>query len=286
MAWFRKEKTPLKAEDRRELASDVFDKCRGCGEIVYREKLTQNLYVCPSCAYHFRVGPDVFLGILTDDGTFEEMDAGMRSADPLAFTDLKPYPVRLRAAEQKTGRREAVVTGVATLDEIPIALGIMDFGFIGGSMGSVVGEKIARAGRRALDEERPLIIVSASGGARMQEGIYSLMQMAKASVVLAQLHEAGIPYVSILTDPTTGGVTASLAMLGDVNLAEPRALIGLSGPRVIEETIKQELPEGFQRSEFLLEHGMLDLVVDRRDLRETTIRLLRHMFAPAGGGSG
>jgi acetyl-CoA carboxylase carboxyl transferase subunit beta len=286
MAWFRKEKTPLKAEDRRELASDVFDKCRGCGEIVYREKLTQNLHVCPACGYHFRVGPDVFLKILTDEGSFDEMDAGMRSADPLAFTDLKPYPARLRAAEQKSGRREAMVTGVATLEGIPVAVAVMDFRFIGGSMGSVVGEKFARVGRRALDEERPFIAVSASGGARMQEGIYSLMQMAKASGVLGQLHEAGIPFVSILTDPTTGGVTASFAMLGDVNIAEPRALIGLSGPRVIEETIKQELPDGFQRSEFLLEHGMIDLVVDRRDLRETTARLLRHMFAPAGGSQG
>jgi acetyl-CoA carboxylase carboxyl transferase subunit beta len=169
---------------------------------------------------------------------------------------------------------------------MPVALAVMDFGFIGGSMGSVVGEKFARVGRRALDDERPFIAVSASGGARMQEGIYSLMQMAKVSGVLAQLHEAGIPFVSVLTDPTTGGVTASFAMLGDVNIAEPRALIGLSGPRVIEETIKQELPEGFQRAEFLLEHGMIDLVVDRRDLRDTTARLLRHMFAPAGGSLG
>lgn len=281
MAWFRKEKKPLKAEDRRELPSDVFDKCDGCGEIVYREKLAQNLHVCPECGHHSRVSPDVFLRILTDEGTFEEASADMKSADPLVFTDLKPYPDRLRAAMEKTGRREAVVTGVATLEGIPIALAVMDFRFIGGSMGSVVGEKIARVATRALDEERPVLIVSASGGARMQEGIYSLMQMAKVAAVLARLHEAGIPFISILTDPTTGGVTASFAMLGDVNLAEPGALIGLSGPRVIEETIKQELPEGFQRSEFLLEHGMLDRVVDRRELRATTATLLRHMFAPA-----
>lgn len=286
MAWFRKEKKPLKAEDRRELASDVFDKCEGCGEIVYREKLTQNLHVCPSCGYHFRVGPEVFVAILTDEGSFEETEAQMGSVDPLTFTDLKPYPARLRAAEQKTGHREAVVTGVATLEDMPIGLAVMNFRFIGGSMGSVVGEKILRIGLRSLDEERPLIIVSATGGARMQEGIYSLMQMAKVSAMLAQLHEAGVPYVSVLTDPTTGGVTASFAMLGDVNIGEPGALIGLSGPRVIEETIKQELPEGFQRSEFLVDHGMLDLVVDRRQLRETTARLLRHMFAPAGGSTG
>jgi acetyl-CoA carboxylase carboxyl transferase subunit beta len=286
MAWFRKEKKPLKAEDRRELASDVFDKCEGCGEIVYREKLTQNLHVCPSCGHHFRVGPEVFVAILTDEGSFEETEAQMGSVDPLTFTDLKPYPARLRAAEQNTGHREAVVTGVATLEDMPIGLAVMNFRFIGGSMGSVVGEKILRIGLRSLDEERPLIIVSATGGARMQEGIYSLMQMAKVSAMLAQLHEAGVPYVSILTDPTTGGVTASFAMLGDVNIGEPGALIGLSGPRVIEETIKQELPEGFQRSEFLVDHGMLDLVVDRRQLRETTARLLRHMFAPAGGSTG
>ncbi len=277
MAWFRKEKKPLKSEDRRDLASDVFDKCEGCGEILYREKVTQNLHVCPKCGHHFRVGPEEYVRIFTDDGSFQEHDGHLRSADPLGFTDLKSYESRIHAAEQ-AGKPEAVVTGVATLDGIPIALGVMDFGFIGGSMGSVVGEKIARIGRRALEEERPLILVSASGGARMMEGIYSLMQMAKTSVVLARLHEAGIPFISVLTHPTTGGVTASFAMLGDVNLAEPGALIGFAGPRVIEETIKQELPEGFQRSEFLLEQGIVDRVVDRRELRTTTVRLLRHMF--------
>lgn len=279
MAWFRKEKRPLKAEDRRELPSDVFDKCDGCGEILYREKLTQNLHVCPKCGYHFRVGPELYIRLLTDEGSFQEADKGVSSTDPLSFTDLKPYPTRLRTAEKKTGRKEAVVTGVGTLEGIPVALAVMDFGFIGGSMGSVVGEKIARLVGRALSEERPLIIASATGGARMQEGMYSLMQMAKVSSGLAQLHEAGIPFISILTDPTTGGVTASFSMLGDVILAEPEALIGLSGPRVIKETIKQELPDGFQRSEFLLEHGFVDRVVDRRELRETTVRLLRHMFA-------
>ncbi len=279
MAWFRKEKKPLKAEDRRELASDVFDKCDGCGEIIYREKLTQNLHVCPKCGHHFRVSPEVYIQLLTDGGSFRETDQGVSSLDPLGFTDLKAYPTRLRAAEKASGRKEAVVTGVGTLEGIPVALGVMDFGFIGGSMGSVVGEKIARLMGRSLSEERPLILVSATGGARMQEGMYSLMQMAKVSVVLAQLHEAGIPFISILTDPTTGGVTASFSMLGDVILAEPGALIGLSGPRVIKETIKQELPDGFQRSEFLLEHGFVDQVVDRRELRESTVRLVRHMFA-------
>lgn len=281
MTWFRKPKKPLTGEDRRDLPSDVFDKCDGCGEILYREKLTRNLHVCPECGYHFRIGADHYIRILTDEGSFEEMDARLRSSDPLQFTDLKAYPDRLRAAEEKTGRGDAVVTGRATLEDIPIALSVMDFAFIGGSMGSVVGEKIARNGRMALEEERPLLVVSASGGARMMEGIYSLMQMAKTSSVLAQLHEAGIPFVSILTDPTTGGVTASFAMLGDVNLAEPGALVGFAGPRVIEETIKQELPDGFQRAEFLLKHGMVDRVVDRRELRDTVARLLRHMWAPA-----
>ncbi|MEX0856430.1 MAG: acetyl-CoA carboxylase, carboxyltransferase subunit beta [Gemmatimonadota bacterium] len=286
MAWFRKEKKPLTSEARRDLPADVFDKCEGCGEILYREKLAQNLHVCPKCGHHFRVEPELYIQILTDPGSFRETDRELRSADPLQFTDLKPYSARLEAAERKTGRGDAIVTGVATLNGMPIALAVMDFGFIGGSMGSVVGEKIARIGRRALEEERPFLLVSASGGARMMEGIYSLMQMAKTATVLARLHEAGIPFLSILTDPTTGGVTASFSMLGDVNLAEPGALIGFAGPRVIEETIKQELPDGFQRAEFLLEHGIVDRVVDRRELRETTHRLLSHMFAPSSEATG
>jgi acetyl-CoA carboxylase carboxyl transferase subunit beta len=280
MAWFRKEKKRLTSEDRRELPSDVFEKCGGCGEILYGEKLSQNLHVCPKCGHHVQVGADVYVGILTDEGSFEELDAELRSADPLEFTDLKPYPQRIKQAEEKTGRGDAGVTGVGTLEGVPVAVGVMEFAFIGGSMGSVVGEKVTRLARRALAEDRPLILVSASGGARMMEGIYSLMQMAKTSAALARLHEAGIPFISVLTNPTTGGVTASFAMLGDVNLAEPAALIGFAGPRVIEETIKQELPDGFQRSEFLLEHGMVDRVVDRRELRETVVLLLRHMFAP------
>lgn len=284
MAWFRKPKKPLKAEDRRDLGSDVFVKCDGCGEILYREKLARNLFVCPRCAHHFRIEADDYLRLLADEGSFRETEAALRSNDPLGFVDLKPYPHRLEAAEKKTGRGDAVVTGRATVEGMPVALGVMDFQFIGGSMGSVVGEKIARLGRLALEEERPLLLVSASGGARMMEGIYSLMQMAKTSAVLARLHEAGIPFVSILTHPTTGGVTASFAMLGDVNLAEPGALIGFAGPRVIEETIKQELPEDFQTAEFLLEHGMVDQVVDRRELKATLARLLRHMFAHDGTG--
>ncbi len=279
MAWFRKPKKPLKASARRDLPPDVFDKCEGCGEILYREKLAQNLHVCPHCGYHFRIaGPD-YVRLLVDEDTFEETDAGLRSSDPLVFTDLKPYRERLAAAEQKFGRNEAVITGHGKVEGIDTCLGVMDFSFIGGSMGSVVGEKIARIGRTALDREVPLLIVSASGGARMQEGIFSLMQMAKTSSVLARMHDAGLPYISIITDPTTGGVTASFSMLGDVNLAEPDALIGFAGPRVIEETIRQELPDGFQRSEFLLRHGMVDRVVDRRELKSTVAILLRHMWA-------
>lgn len=278
MAWFKKDKKPLKAQDRRDVPTDVFDKCKGCGEILYRERLAQNLNVCPDCGYHLRVSAHAYVSLLIDSGTFEEMDEGLRAADPLGFTDMKPYPNRIAAAEAK-GKKEAVICGTGALDGIDVVLSVMDFDFIGGSMGSVVGEKIARAGKVALSKERPFLIVSASGGARMQEGIYSLMQMAKTSTVLARIHDAGIPFVSILTHPTTGGVTASYAMLGDVNLAEPGALVGFAGPRVIEETIRQELPEGFQRSEFLKEHGMVDRVVDRRELKEMVATILRHQYA-------
>lgn len=277
MAWFRKDKKPLNAQDRRDLPSDVFDKCPGCGEILYRERLAQNLNVCPTCGHHLRISADAYVSVLLDSATFEELDAGLRAADPLEFTDLKPYADRIRAAEAK-GKQEAVVTGTGRLDGIEIGLAVMDFSFIGGSMGSVVGEKIARLARIALERELPLIIVSASGGARMQEGIFSLMQMAKTSAVLGRLHEAGLPFISVLTHPTTGGVTASFSMLGDVNLAEPGALIGFAGPRVIEETIRQELPEGFQRAEFLKEHGMVDRVVDRRELKAEIATLLRHLY--------
>ncbi|HKK94354.1 MAG TPA: acetyl-CoA carboxylase, carboxyltransferase subunit beta [Longimicrobiales bacterium] len=277
MAWFRKDKKPLKKEDRRDVPSDVFDKCDGCGEILYTENVAQNANVCPDCGFHFKLPVDDYIALLLDEGTFEEMDAHLRSGDPLGFEDLKKYADRIVAAEKKTGRNDAVVSGVGTLDELPVAIAFMDFRFIGGSMGSVVGEKIARAGRRALEDRRALIVLSQSGGARMMEGIYSLMQMAKTSAVLARLHEEGLPFVSLLTHPTTGGVTASYAMLGDVNIAEPGALIGFAGPRVIEETIKQELPEGFQRAEFLLEHGMVDRVVDRRELKAEISTLLHHM---------
>ena len=278
MTWFRKPKRKLTAQDRRDLPTDVFDKCPNCGEILYRARLEQSQYVCPECGYHNRIGAEDYIRLLLDDGEYEEFFEELRSADPLQFVDLKPYVKRLEAAERNAGPGDAVRTVEGNLENIPVALAVMDFAFIGGSMGSVVGEKIARLGQRALDARKPLIIISASGGARMMEGILSLMQMAKTSVVLAQLHEAGLPFISVLTDPTTGGVTASYAMLGDVHLAEPGALIGFAGPRVIAQTIRQELPEGFQRSEFLLEHGMIDSVVDRREMKTTIARLLRHML--------
>ncbi|HEX7238751.1 MAG TPA: acetyl-CoA carboxylase, carboxyltransferase subunit beta [Longimicrobiaceae bacterium] len=278
MAWFRKPKTPLQAADRRDLPANVWEKCPSCGEILYREKLKENWNVCPQCAHHLRLSAGGYVALFLDEGTFREHDRSLRSGDPLEFVDLKPYRERLAQAERKSAHGDAVITGEGTLEGIPVSLAVMDFAFIGGSMGSVVGEKIARAGLRALERRAPLIVVSASGGARMMEGIFSLMQMAKTSAVLAQLDEAGVPYVAVLTDPTTGGVTASYAMLGDVNLAEPGALIGFAGPRVIEQTIKQELPEGFQRSEFLLEHGMLDAIVDRRAMKREVARLLRHML--------
>ena len=278
MAWFRKEKQKLTAADKRELPSDVFDKCPDCGEILYRNRLAQNLFVCPACGHHHRIDAEDYVDLLIDEGRFTETHAGMRSGDPLQFRDLKAYPDRLEAAERKSGRCDAVITGHGPLDGIPVNLAVMDFSFIGGSMGSVVGEKIARAAHRALDQRQPLIVVSASGGARMMEGILSLMQMAKTSAALARLHEERLPYVSILTNPTTGGVTASYAMLGDVNLAEPGSLIGFAGPRVIEQTIKQELPEGFQRAEFLLEHGMVDAIVDRRAMKSRVSGYLRHVL--------
>jgi acetyl-CoA carboxylase carboxyl transferase subunit beta len=289
VAWFKKPKQKLRAEDRRDLPSDVFDKCPNCSAILYRARLEQNLNVCPECGHHQRLSADGYLEALLDDEEYEEYFLELRSADPLSFVDLKPYPQRLEAAERRHGPGDAVRTATGKLDGIDVALAVMDFQFIGGSMGSVVGEKIARLGHLALRERRPLLILSASGGARMMEGILSLMQMAKTSTVLAQLHEEGIPFVSILTNPTTGGVTASYAMLGDAILAEPGALVGFAGPRVIEQTIKQELPDGFQRSEFLLQHGMLDAIVDRREMKATIARLLRHMLAlpaPAAPANG
>lgn len=277
MAWFRKEKKRLVGK-KRELPADVWTKCDGCGEILYREKLVENLHVCPECGHHFRIGPEAYVSLLLDNALEEEYDSDLGSVDPLQFIGPTPYADRYNKAVNKVGRKEAVLTGRGRLDAVPVKLGVMDFGFIGGSMGSVVGEKIARVAERALEDEDPLILVSASGGARMMEGVLSLMQMAKTSSALGRLHQARLPYISILTHPTTGGVTASFAMLGDVIIAEPGALIGFAGPRVIEQTIGQELPEGFQRAEFLLEHGMVDMVVPRPELKSRVSTLLRHMM--------
>jgi acetyl-CoA carboxylase carboxyl transferase subunit beta len=273
MMWFRR--PPEEGSSRKlSIAEGLWIKCDSCKEIVYRAEVERAGRVCPKCRYPFRIGARARIALLTDEGSFEELDAGLRSQDPLGFKDTKRYRDRLRTARQKTSMEEAVVTGLARIGGYPVMLGVFEFAVLGGSMGSVVGEKLTRAIEAAIDKHVPVVIVSASGGARMQEGILSLMQMAKTSAALARLAEARLPYLSVLTDPTTGGVTASFAMLGDVILAEPRALIGFAGPRVIAETIRQPLPEGFQRSEFLLEHGQLDLIVERRDLKETLRKLL------------
>ena len=281
MPWFKKEKTPkqpVDSEDRKiRVPGGLWVKCDNCREIIYKKEVLRNSNVCPKCNYHFHISSRERLTGLFDNGIYEEIDRDISPTDPLNFRDSKPYKDRLKVYQEATGMKDAVVNAVGILGGIPCIIASMEYGFMGGSMGSVVGEKVARAGERALAERKPLIVVSASGGARMQEGALSLMQMAKISSVLAKMHEAGVPFISVLTDPTTGGVTASYAMLGDINVAEPKALIGFAGPRVIEQTIREKLPEGFQRSEFLLEHGMVDIVVDRANLKNTIARALRHM---------
>jgi acetyl-CoA carboxylase carboxyl transferase subunit beta len=281
MAWFKKARKPIAPA--REKASRVPEglwvKCPGCAQIIYNKDLIANLHVCPKCAHHFRVGAADRLRMLFDDGAWVEHDKDLVSTDPLQFTDTKPYKERLRATIESTGLKDAVIVGSGRLEGIEVVIAAMEYGFIGGSMGVVVGEKIARGIERALAAQSPLMIVCCSGGARMMEGALSLMQMAKVCGALARLHRARVPYIAVLTDPTTGGVTASFAMLGDLNIAEPKALIGFAGPRVIEQTIRQKLPEGFQRSEFLLEKGMLDLVIDRRELKATIARALAFMGA-------
>lgn len=283
MAWFRKEKKPrLPRSDKLEIPADVWEKCEACGHTDIRENFLRNLNVCPQCDYHRRLRAIEYVTLLLDDGSFEEVEEHLRSADPLGFPD---YPARIKKATASAGDQDAILTVAGALGGLPVHLGVMDFSFMGGSMGSVVGEKIARLGQRSLERKYPLLIVSASGGARMQEGVLSLMQMAKTAAMLSQLAERRIPYVSILTNPTTGGVSASYAMLGDAILAEPGAVIGFAGPRVIKQTLGQDLPEGFQTAEFLLDHGMLDCVVPRRELKETVGRLLRHMSGkPAATG--
>jgi acetyl-CoA carboxylase carboxyl transferase subunit beta len=278
MAWFRKEPTPLPVRlGESRVPEGLYVKCTACKEIIYRKQVVQNLSVCPKCSFHFRLSARERLDLVCDSG-WQEFDAGLVSADPLGFHDTKAYADRLRDGRERNGTLDAVISAQGSIGGIPAVIEAMEYGFIGGSMGVVVGEKVTRAVEKAARERLPLLIVSCSGGARMMEGTLSLMQMAKISAALARLRDARVPYLSLLTDPTTGGVTASFAMLGDVNLAEPGALIGFAGPRVIEQTIRQKLPEGFQRSEFLLEHGMLDLVVDRRELKSVLSRLLHLLF--------
>ena len=276
MAWFKKQRKPIEppGDKGSRVPEGLMIKCPSCGNVIYNKDLIASLSVCTKCAHHFRLSAAERLRTLFD-AAWEEHDSGLMSIDPLKFTDTKPYQKRLDAGIEATGLKDAVITATGRINGIETVVAAMEYGFIGGSMGVVVGEKITRAIERALAARLPVIIVACSGGARMMEGALSLMQMAKISAALARLDRARLPYISILTDPTTGGVTASFAMLGDVNIAEPRALIGFAGPRVIEQTIRQKLPEGFQRSEFLVEHGMLDMVVDRRELKDLVTRVLK-----------
>lgn len=278
MAWFTRQKPPVAGggEGERHVRTEgLWQKCENCGQIIWRKALDDNLQVCPKCGYHFRLDAATRLKILFDDGNYEELDARLVSTDPLGFVDAKRYKDRLASMQQASNLKDALISGVGTLNGRRVNICALELKFIGGSMGSVMGEKITRAIERSTDTKTPLIIVSASGGARMQEGAVSLMQLAKISAALMRMDERRVPFVSVLTDPTTGGVTASFAMLGDLNIAEPGALIGFAGPRVIEQTIRQKLPEGFQRSEFLLEHGFLDAVVPRPELREYISNALR-----------
>jgi len=277
MAWFKKQKSSEEDSPKRsKIAEGMWLKCNHCREIVYRKEVDRNNKVCPKCDYHFPISVTERITLLIDFGTFKEWDADLAPQDPLSFEDTKSYKDRIKAQQEKTGRKDAMVIGEGTMNGRRVALCVFDFGFMGGSMGSVVGEKICRAVDRALEARLPVILVTTSGGARMQEGILSLMQMAKTSAAVAKLGEAKLPFICLLADPTFGGVTASVAMLGDVILAEPKALIGFAGPRVIEQTIKQQLPDQFQRAEFLLEHGMIDMIVERKHLKETLSTLVAH----------
>ena len=276
MAWFRKEKKPKEPTEKQvAIPEGLWVKREECKAAVYRKEVEQNLNVCPKCGYHFRLNARERLDLLYDDQAYKEFASNIRSGDPLDFRDTKRYRDRLKVYEQRVGKGDAVICAEGKIDGIHVVICAMEYNFMGGSMGSVVGEKITLAVERCIEKKEPLIIVSCSGGARMQEGILSLMQMAKISAALARLSEAGLPFISVLTDPTTGGVTASYAMLGDVHIAEPKALIGFAGPRVIEQTIRQTLPEGFQRAEFLMEHGMIDLITTRADMKPTIGRFLR-----------
>ena len=283
MAWFKKARKPIavsKSKSSR-VPEGLWVKCSGCAQAIYNKDLAANVNVCPKCGHHFRMNAAERLRLLFDDQTWTEYDKDLVSTDPLQFHDTKPYRTRLEASIETTGLKDAIIIASGRVEGIETMVGSMEYGFIGGSMGVVVGEKITRAIERAIERRCPVVVVCCSGGARMMEGALSLMQMAKISGALARLDRARLPYISVLTDPTTGGVTASYAMLGDLNIAEPKALIGFAGPRVIEQTIRQKLPEGFQRSEFLLDKGMIDLIVDRREMKSVIARALRFMGAAA-----
>src|SRR6202140_5324494 len=280
MAWFKRESGELDTSGAKTVRTEgLWVKCEGCRQIIWKKDLEENMNVCPKCDKHFRIDARTRLAQLLDDNLYQTFDGNISSTEPLKFVDLKPYSSRLKQAQKDTGLKDAIINAQGTLLGRPVVASVMEYAFIGGSMGAVVGESITRAVERAADARIPLIIVSASGGARMMEGVISLMQLAKVSAALARLDKAKVPFISLLTDPTTGGVTASFAMLGDLNIAEPGALIGFAGPRVIEQTIRQKLPAGFQRSEFLLEHGFLDAVVHRKDLRPYIARALEFMTA-------
>jgi len=272
MAWFKKTKE-IRTDKKGKTPEGLWVKCDGCKEIIYKKEIEKNLKICPKCNYHFRISARERLKLLVDEGSFVEIDENLSSVDPLHFKDSISYKDRLKENQKKSGLKEAVVSGDALIKGYPVSLAIMDFSFMGGSMGSVVGEKVSRAAERSIEKKQPFISIASSGGARMQEGIFSLMQMAKASAAIGKLKDNGILYISILCDPTFGGVTASFATLGDIIIAEPKSLIGFAGPRVIEQTIKQPLPDDFQRADFLLEHGLIDMVVDRKILKETLAKI-------------
>ncbi|OGU12037.1 MAG: acetyl-CoA carboxylase subunit beta [Ignavibacteria bacterium GWB2_35_12] len=274
MAWFQRTKENIQEKGQLEMPDGLWAKCPECSEVIFKKQLEDNYFMCTKCSYHFRIGSEEFIQIILDDGSFVETETNVKSVDSLKFTDSKSYEIRLKENYSKTELNDALTVGFGTINGKAVSFGCMNFNFIGGSMGAVVGEKFYRAAKYSLDKKVPLIVVSATGGARMQEAAFSLMQMAKTSAVLSLLEEAKIPYISILTDPTTGGVSASYGMLGDIIIAEPNALIGFAGPRVIEQTIKRKLPQGFQRAEFVLEHGFVDMVVKRNELKSTLFNLI------------
>jgi acetyl-CoA carboxylase carboxyl transferase subunit beta len=282
LEWFKRERAGVLSQPRKTTPDNLWVKCESCDEIVFSRELEKRLQVCPKCGFHFPVPGSKYISIIADDGTWEEFAHELKSMDPLGFRDQMKYSDRIVATMKKTGKNDAITIGTCTIGGIPAVLAIMEFSFMGGSMGSVVGEKVARAAERAIQDRRGLIIISRSGGARMQEGAVSLMQLAKTSVKLVQLASAGLPYISLVTNPTTGGASASFSMQGDVNIAEPGALIGFAGPRVIKQTIGQDLPPGFQRSEFLMDKGFLDCIIPRSEIKSTIVRLLSFFMKEAG----